>query len=153
MAPHSSALAWRIPWREEPCRLQSMGSQRVGHDWATSLSLSVGGNLVRLLNTVPLISRFPHLVSKDYFLLRANLKSLLVLLFPSSLLPLSQMGFLPVVVLKSFPLYWLLFLSLYLGIALLWNTMKQASFWRAEATPGGRGVGGKRGGMKYVKSM
>ena len=34
---HSSTLAWRIPWREEPSRLQSMGSQRVGHDWATSL--------------------------------------------------------------------------------------------------------------------
>ena len=32
MAPHSSALAWRIPWTEEPGRLQSMGSQRVRHD-------------------------------------------------------------------------------------------------------------------------
>ena len=37
MAIHSSILAWRIPWREEPGRLQFMGSQRVGHDWATSL--------------------------------------------------------------------------------------------------------------------
>ena len=32
MATHSSILAWRIPWTEEPGRLQSMGSQRVGHD-------------------------------------------------------------------------------------------------------------------------
>ena len=40
MAPHSSTLAWKIPWTEEPGRLQSVGSQRVGHDWATSLSLS-----------------------------------------------------------------------------------------------------------------
>ena len=32
MATHSSTLAWRIPWREEPGRLQSMGLQRVGHD-------------------------------------------------------------------------------------------------------------------------
>ena len=32
MAPHSSVLAWRIPWMEEPDRLQSMGSLRVGHD-------------------------------------------------------------------------------------------------------------------------
>ena len=32
MATDSSTLAWRIPWREEPGRLQSMGSQRVGHD-------------------------------------------------------------------------------------------------------------------------
>ena len=39
MAPHSSILAWKIPWMEEPGRLQSMGSLRVGHDWATSLSL------------------------------------------------------------------------------------------------------------------
>ena len=39
MAPHSSTLAWKIPWTEEPGRPQSMGSLRVGHDWATSLSL------------------------------------------------------------------------------------------------------------------
>ena len=32
MAPHSSTLAWKIPWTEEPGRLQSMGSHRVGHD-------------------------------------------------------------------------------------------------------------------------
>ena len=32
MATHSSTLAWRIPWREQPGRLQSMGSKRVGHD-------------------------------------------------------------------------------------------------------------------------
>ena len=39
MAPHSSTLAWKIPWTEEPGRLWSMGSWRVGHNWATSLSL------------------------------------------------------------------------------------------------------------------
>ena len=39
MAPHSSTPAWKIPWMEEPGRLQSMGSLRVGHNWATSLSL------------------------------------------------------------------------------------------------------------------
>ena len=32
MAPHSSTLVWKIPWTEEPGRLQSMGSLRVGHD-------------------------------------------------------------------------------------------------------------------------
>ena len=37
--PHSSILAWQIPWTEEPGRLQSMGLLTVGHDWATSLSL------------------------------------------------------------------------------------------------------------------
>ena len=34
MAPHSSTLAWKIPWMEGPGGLQSMGSQRVGHDWS-----------------------------------------------------------------------------------------------------------------------
>ena len=38
-APHSRTLAWKIPWMEEPGGLQSMGLHRVGHDWATSLSL------------------------------------------------------------------------------------------------------------------
>ena len=37
MAPHSSTLAWKSPWTEEPGRLQSMGLQRFGHNWATSL--------------------------------------------------------------------------------------------------------------------
>ena len=39
MAPHSSTLAWKISWMEEPGRLQSTGSLRIGHDWKTSLSL------------------------------------------------------------------------------------------------------------------
>ena len=39
MVAHSSILAWRIPWMEKPGRLQSTGSQRVGHDWVTSPSL------------------------------------------------------------------------------------------------------------------
>ena len=41
MAPHSSTLAWKIPWTEEPGGLQSMGLLRVGHNWATSLSLFI----------------------------------------------------------------------------------------------------------------
>ena len=40
MVTHSSTLAWKIPWTEEPGRLQSMWLQRVGHNWATSLLLS-----------------------------------------------------------------------------------------------------------------
>ena len=39
MAPHASTLAWKIPWTEEPGRLQTMGSLRVRNDWVTSLSL------------------------------------------------------------------------------------------------------------------
>ena len=41
MAAHTSTLAGKIPWMEETGRLQSMGSQKVRHDWATSLSLSL----------------------------------------------------------------------------------------------------------------
>ena len=48
MAPHSSTLAWRIPWTQEPGRLQSVGSLRVGHDWRLhfhfSLSCTGEGN-------------------------------------------------------------------------------------------------------------
>ena len=44
MAPHSSTLAWKLPGTEEPGRLQSMGSLRVGHDSVTSLSCIGEGN-------------------------------------------------------------------------------------------------------------
>ena len=44
MVTHSSTLAWRIPWMEEPGRLQSMGSLGVGYKWATSLSCTGEGN-------------------------------------------------------------------------------------------------------------
>ena len=44
MATLSSTLAWKIPWTEEPRRLQSTGSQRARHDWATSLIPSLGKN-------------------------------------------------------------------------------------------------------------
>ena len=39
MAPHSSTLSWKIPWTEDPEKLQSMGSRRVRHNWVTSLLL------------------------------------------------------------------------------------------------------------------
>ena len=41
MAAHPSILAWKIPWMDEPGRLQSMELRRVGHDWATSLSCTI----------------------------------------------------------------------------------------------------------------
>ena len=44
MAPHSSTLVWKIPWTEEPGRLQSMGLRRVAYDWQTSLSRIGEGN-------------------------------------------------------------------------------------------------------------
>ena len=42
MAPYSSTLAWKIPWTEEPGRLQTMGSHRVGHNWSDSSSSMYG---------------------------------------------------------------------------------------------------------------
>ena len=56
MATHSRIPAWKIPWTEEPGRLQSMGSQRVRHNWATSLSLS----FFRRMTNKTLISGFIH---------------------------------------------------------------------------------------------
>ena len=43
LAPHSSSLAWKIPWTEEPGRLQSMGSQRVGQNYPSSVEGFPGG--------------------------------------------------------------------------------------------------------------
>ena len=45
MATHSSILAWRIPWTEEPSETQSMGLQRVGHDWDMTEQLSTAHGL------------------------------------------------------------------------------------------------------------
>ena len=53
MVPHSSTLAWKIPWMEEPGRLRSMRSLRVGHDWATSLSLFTFMHLRRKWQPTP----------------------------------------------------------------------------------------------------
>ena len=56
MAPHSSTLAWRIPWTEEPGGLQSMGSLRVSHDWVTSLSLFTCMHWRRPWHPTPVLS-------------------------------------------------------------------------------------------------
>ena len=53
MAPHSSTLSWKIPWTEKPGRLQSMGSLRVGGDWAISLSLYLVANMQSGSNLPP----------------------------------------------------------------------------------------------------
>ena len=54
-APYSSTLAWKIPWMEEPGRLQSMGSLRIRHDWATSLSLFIFLHWRRTWQPTPVI--------------------------------------------------------------------------------------------------
>ena len=53
MAAHSSILAWRIPWTEEPGGLQSTGSQRVGHDWVTSLTHVKGSLESKVRGLIP----------------------------------------------------------------------------------------------------
>ena len=68
MAIHSSTLAWKIPWTEEPGRLQSMGSQRVRHDWATSLSFPFLMSIFQcyfLSSSHPLL---PHCVHKSVYI-------------------------------------------------------------------------------------
>ena len=59
MAPHSSTLAWKIPWTEEPGRLQTVGSWRVGNDWVTSLSLFPFMHWRRKWQATPLAWRIP----------------------------------------------------------------------------------------------
>ena len=56
MATHSSILAWKISWTEEPGGLQSMGSQRVGHDWVTNIYNTCWPQLTTLL----LLSCYNH---------------------------------------------------------------------------------------------
>ena len=77
MATYSSILAWKIPWTEEPDRLQSMRSQRVAQDWATSLSFTFYENLVPWPGVEPrpqqwkpqvLTARLPEISPKQTFL-------------------------------------------------------------------------------------
>ena len=71
MAIHSSTIAWEIPWTEEPGRLQSMGSQRVGHDEATSLSLSSPPKFWKVCSVLLALFRIPLLncLHVDFLLL------------------------------------------------------------------------------------
>ena len=69
MATHSSILAWEIPWTEEPGELQSMGSQRVGHDWVTKHMVRI---YLLLFKTATLFSKcvyhfvFPPTINQNY---------------------------------------------------------------------------------------
>ena len=78
MATHSSILVWRIPWTEEPGGLQSMGSQRVRHDWETDtfpLSVVTLNNMtVRRENTR--LSRLGKVVSSGGWWVRMRLDDL-----------------------------------------------------------------------------
>ena len=62
MAPHSSTLAWKIPWTEEPGGLQSMGSRKVGHDWS-DLATAAAAAVAAAVN----LSH--HQITQDHFFL------------------------------------------------------------------------------------
>ena len=68
IATLSSILAWRVPWTEEPGRLQSMGSQRVGHDWVTFSSLGWGPLTCILVSSQVVISHSPWCDGKGYLI-------------------------------------------------------------------------------------
>jgi len=69
MGTHSSILAWEIPWTEKPGRVQSMGSQRVGHDWATSLTHSLYGySIIYLRNPLLLDNPIVFNTGTSFFL-------------------------------------------------------------------------------------
>ena len=76
MAIHSSTIAWKIPWTEEPGRQQSMGLQRVTHDWATSLQDKEENYLTspHFLTQSP-ISQFTHFFNQKVILLLSTSKS------------------------------------------------------------------------------
>ena len=65
MATHSSILAWRISWTEEPGGLQSMGSKRVGHDWATNTHFNLIYKLERIYSFIPQV--FKHFLSAKHY--------------------------------------------------------------------------------------
>ena len=66
MATQSSILAWKIPWVEEPGRLQSMGSQRVGHDWVTSLFPSLSQSMSGVSGAVrSVLKKIPSFIAPE----------------------------------------------------------------------------------------
>jgi len=76
MATHSSILAWRIPWTEEPGGLQSMGLQRIGHDWAINTNVSWSKLLGRFWLVVLFFSHYRMWILPLAFLLMVLLTQL-----------------------------------------------------------------------------
>ena len=92
MATRSSLLAWRTPWKEEPGGLQSMGWQRVRHDWATEFQLPVLPPLSIEFSRQEYWSRF-HLILQEIFLTQGWKPHLLCLQhWQADSLPLHHLG-------------------------------------------------------------
>ena len=85
MATHSSILAWRIPWTKEPGGLQFTGSQRVGHDWATSLSLY--GEQWWLFFSMPQVRWQLHVLNTSLRIPKVVAMASTLILFPSISIP------------------------------------------------------------------
>ena len=85
MAIHSSTLAWKIPWTEEPDRLQSMGSQRVGHDWATELNWTEQLNRTELSTKTENKCRYILLVFYSHIHIKIIIFLLFFCMLPQSL--------------------------------------------------------------------
>ena len=109
MAPHSSTLAWKIPWTEEPGRLQSMGSGKIGHDWATSLSLFTFMHWRRKRQPTPVFlpgesqgwepgglpSMGSHRVGHDWSDLAAEATVLIYLIINQKFVPIDDLDLIP----------------------------------------------------------
>ena len=91
MATYSNILAWKIPWTEEPSRLQSMGSQRAGHNWVTNtLRFSVQFSSVQSLSHVWLLAT-PWTAACQASLSITNSRSLLKLVSIESVMPSNKL--------------------------------------------------------------
>ena len=80
MKTHSSILAWKIPRMEEPGRLQSMGSQRVGYGWATSLSIASASSVSQIsfsksnVDEIPKYNLSVRISGQDFLSICASMK-------------------------------------------------------------------------------
>ena len=81
MAPHSSTLAWKIPWTEEPGGLQSMELLRVRHDWATSLCMKYSLGISNFLEKICSLS---HSIVFLYFFALILFDNILLMIFVST---------------------------------------------------------------------
>ena len=78
MATHSSILAWRVPWTEQPGRPQSMGSKRVGHDWVTNTHFTC---LLRNLYAGQAAAVRTSFGTNDWFKIERSIRLYIVTLF------------------------------------------------------------------------
>ena len=118
VAAHSSTLAWKVPWTEEPGRLQSMGSRRVGRDWATSFLYRSSVYSCHLflissasVRSIPFLSFIEHIFAGNIPLV--------------SLIFLKRSLVFPILLCSSISLHWSLKKAFLSPLAILWNSAFQ----------------------------